>query len=357
MKFSTSRQLIKNTNDFLNIRQYSLFYKIFNHCGIFYGWGRKRSGQKAVELAQKFGTSYVLLEDGFIRSLGLGVDGSPSFSIVEDDVGIYYDATASSKLENILNIHDFSADDALMETACKAMALIREYRISKYNNAPDVPEGYFGNCVILGRAPGIHREEGLDSRLRGNDEIHGNDERVSGMTKRVLIVAQTAADASLKYGLAEQFTTEEMIDAAITENPGVEIWLKIHPDVLSGKKRSDIDIELARQKCKIIEENFNPISFMEHVDIVYTKTSQMGFEALIMGKQCVCFGMPFYAGWGITDDRVACERRKRKLSVEEVFAAAYILYTRYYNPYQKKPSDIIDTIDEIIKQRKDNYTY
>jgi capsular polysaccharide export protein len=78
----------------------------------------------------------------------------------------------------------------------------------------------------------------------------------------------------------------------------------------------------------------------------------MGFEAILVGKKCVCFGMPFYAGWGVTDDRVRCDRRKKKLGTEEIFAGAYILYTRYYNPYQKRPSDIFDTIDEIIKQKK-----
>lgn len=70
-----------------------------------------------------------------------------------------------------------------------------------------------------------------------------------------------------------------------------------------------------------------------------------------MGKECVCFGIPFYAGWGITDDRVICERRVKQRSVEEVFAAAYILYTHYTNPYQNRPSDIVDTIHEIVKQR------
>ena len=204
-----------------------------------------------------------------------------------------------------------------MDTAREAMGLIREHRISKYNNAPDIPEGYF-----------------------------------AGNSRRVLIVAQTAGDASLHYGMGERFTTNEMIDAAITENQDAEIWLKIHPDVFSGKKRSDIDIDAARKKCRIIEENLNPISLLEHFNTVYTKTSQMGFEALITGKKCVCFGMPFYAGWGITDDRVSCKRRTRRLSVEEVFAASYILYTRYHNPYTNRSSDIIDTIHEIMRQRK-----
>ena len=80
----------------------------------------------------------------------------------------------------------------------------------------------------------------------------------------------------------------------------------------------------------------------------------MGFEALLVGCECVCFGMPFYAGWGITDDRLTCDRRKRKLSVEEVFAGAYILYTRYVNPYSKKEIDIIETIETIAEMKEQN---
>jgi capsular polysaccharide export protein len=317
LNYSPSRQLIENTQPFFEIKYYSAADRLLNRCGTFYGWGRKRSGQKAMELSRKCGTPFVLLEDGFIRSVGLGVDGSPAFSIVEDDVGIYYDATAPSRLENLLNSYDFAADEALMAKARKAMELMRKHRVSKYNHAPDIGPAAFSS-----------------------DE------------KRVLVVAQTAGDASLRYGLAERFTTDEMIDAAIAENPGAQVYLKVHPDVLSGKKRSDIDVGAAREKCTVIEEDVNPVSLLEHFDKVYTKTSQMGFEALLLGKACVCFGMPFYAGWGVTDDRVGCERRKRRLGVEEIFAAAYILYARYYNPYTKQESDIIDTIGEIVKRRQ-----
>jgi capsular polysaccharide export protein len=143
-----------------------------------------------------------------------------------------------------------------------------------------------------------------------------------------------------------------MINAAIEENKESDIYLKIHPDVLSGKKKSDIDIQTIDKRCQIITENVNPLSLLKNFHTVYTKTSQMGFEALLVGCKCVCFGMPFYAGWGITDDRVSCKRRKRKLSIEEVFAASYILYTKYYNPYTKKKSDIIDTIKTIVRFRE-----
>jgi len=315
--YSTSKQLIKNTQNFCDIEYYSFSDKILKKDGIFFGWGRKKSGQKAIELAKKHNTSFVLLEDGFIRSLDLGIDGSPSFSLVEDDVGIYYNATTPSKLENFLNSYDFSSDGVLMQKATEAISLIKKYKISKYN----------------------HASLSLPSYLQTT-------------TKKVLIIAQTAGDASLKYGLAEQFSSQQMIQSAIEENKGCEIYLKVHPDVLAGKKRSNIDIVLAKKHCKIITEDINPIVLLEAFTKVYTQTSQMGFEALLLDKEVVCFGMPFYAGWGLTDDRISIDRRKRKLSVKEIFAAAYLLYTRYYNPYENRACDIVEAIETIAKRRR-----
>ena len=283
----------------------------------FKGWGRKKTGRFASWCHEKFGGSLLLLEDGFIRSVGLGVDGSPSFSIVEDDIGIYYDATAPSRLESLLNTYDFNSDTALMEVSKRAMALMVRQNISKYNNSKNVPQDYFQN----------------DTR------------------KKVLVIAQTAGDASLKYGMLDAYTTDDMIDAAISENPQAKVYIKIHPDVLGGKKESDVDIKALKQRCIIIEENFNPVSLLKHFDKVYTKTSQMGFEALLCGCECVCFGMPFYAGWSLTTDKSVCTRRQRSLSVEEVFAAAYILYTRYVDPDSKKEIDIFKTIKRIDEMR------
>jgi len=286
------------------------------------GWGRKRTGRFALWCHSLFNGKVTLLEDGFIRSIGLGVDDSPSFSIVEDDVGIYYDATKPSRLENLLNTYDFTDDVELMETAREAIALIKKRQISKYNSA-----------------------EGLNGELREKYKLL--DAR-----RRVLVVAQTAGDASLKYGLTDTFSTDAMIEAALQENPDAEVYVKIHPDVLSGKKASDIDMEAVKAQCTIIDDNVNPLALQEAFDTVYTKTSQMGFEALLLGKKCVCFGMPFYAGWGVSDDRVSCARRTRSLDVDAIFAAAYILYTRYFNPYTQKPSDIIDTITAIATYRE-----
>lgn len=323
-RVSHSKHIVRTNKNFMTIEHYSIIDRLLARKGVFCGWGRKLSGLKAVKLAKKKKGSFVLLEDGFIRSVGLGVDNSPRFSVVEDDIGIYYDATTPSRLENILNSYDFLADKALMSKAREAISLIKKYNISKYNNIPNVD-------------PKLCDKYGL---------LDSSDSR-----KNILIIAQTEGDSSLRYGLANKFTTNDMIESAILENPRAKIYLKIHPNVFSGKKKSDIDINNINSKVIIISENINSISLLKYFAKVYTKTSGMGFEALLVGCECVCFGMPFYAGWGVTDDRITCDRRKRKLSVEEIFAASYILYTRYYNPYSKKESDIIDTIKTINKYK------
>ncbi|EOF7511635.1 capsular polysaccharide biosynthesis protein [Campylobacter jejuni] len=311
--YSISKKLIANVRNFYTISLYKKNLKIKKD-DLFFGWGRKKSGLKAMNLAKKYKAKFILLEDGFIRSLNLGVENSPSFSMVKDDIGIYYDATMPSKLENLLNTCEFK-DEEIKQTK-KAIELIKKYKISKYNNNLDIPDNYFQK-----------------------DE------------KRVLIITQTANDASLEFGLAKDFKTLDMIKDAIKENPKSTIYIKIHPDVLSGKKQSDLDLNSLPKECILITENFNPIALLEFFDKVYTKTSGMGFEALMQECECICYGMPFYAGWGLTKDKLECKRRMQKRSLEEVFYAAYILYAEYFNPYLNQKSNIFDIIQTLAKYK------
>ncbi|EAK9944557.1 capsular polysaccharide biosynthesis protein [Campylobacter lari] len=315
MKFyTTSKRLKENVKNFYKI---TLYYtcKIIIKEDVFVGWGRKKSGLKAIELAKKYNARFLLLEDGFLRSLNLGIENSPSFSIIKDDVGIYYDAMTPSKLENILNTYEFSTEE--LEQAKKAIELIKKEKLSKYNNNLCVPKELFST----------------------NEE-------------RVLIITQVANDASLKFGLADSFSTQDIINDAIKENPNAKIYIKIHPDVLSGKKQSDFNAQDLPSNCVVIKENYNPIELLSHFKKVYTKTSGMGFEALMLGRECVCYGMPFYAGWGLMQDKQVCKRRLKKRGLEEVFYATYILYSEYFNPYLNQKSDIFDTIHTLAKYKK-----
>ncbi|WP_279144064.1 capsular polysaccharide biosynthesis protein [Helicobacter pullorum] len=368
----------------------------------FKGWGRKRTGRFAKFCHQFFGGDLTLLEDGFIRSFGLGCEGSPSFSLVQDRIGIYYDSTTPSELENLLNTYDFHANPALLETAKEAINLITTRHISKYNHAPEVPLDYFtatdstkptdfidssknsatlsdlknspyfeispnstakkSSKNTLKTAPHLQKSSPLidsivQSQTNQNSTINPSPSNSTPQKatqqnpKRILIISQTKGDCSLTYGSTGKFTTTQIIQDALAENPDSEIYLKIHPDVLSGRKESDFNPSEIPPQIKLITEDFNPISLLKHFHKVYTKTSQMGFEALLVGCECVCYGMPFYAGWGLTIDKQTCPRRKRKLKLEEVFAVSYILYSHYYNPFYQRKSDILDTLQTLIRYK------
>jgi capsular polysaccharide export protein len=68
------------------------------------------------------------------------------------------------------------------------------------------------------------------------------------------------------------------------------------------------------------------------VDEVHTLTSLTGFEALLRGVSVTTYGLPFYAGWGLSIDQLHCERRSRRLTLDELVAATLILYPRYIDP-------------------------
>jgi capsular polysaccharide export protein len=296
---------------------------ISHPAAIHIGWGQKASGQRAWMRAMRRGQSFWLLEDGFLRSIGLGVNGDVGYSIVVDDLGIYYDATRPSRLEALICTIRMTPD--LTEQANRALSLVRRYRLSKYNHAP----------------------------------AYSLPERQGRYKSRVLVIDQTFGDVSVRLGGGRPETFSAMFAAALNENPDAEIIVKTHPDVLTGKKSGYLKQELAGDRVKVLAEDICPLSLLEQVDKVYTVTSQMGFEALIAEKPVVCFGQPWYAGWGLTDDRhpdmdALRDRRGEQRSLEELFAAAYLQYARYINPLTGAAGGIFDVIAWLARNKTFN---
>ncbi|MBE0501921.1 MAG: capsular polysaccharide biosynthesis protein [Desulfuromonadales bacterium] len=281
------------------------------------GWGHKSTATRGRALAKREALPYLALEDGFLRSIAPGVTGASPLSVVVDDIGIYYDATSPSRLERMLEIEGWETD-ALLDRARRAIDWIVRERLSKYNHAP----------LLKGPLPGDRRE-------------------------KVLVIDQTLGDASVTLGMADAETFKQMLAAALEENPEADIIVKTHPDVLAGKKRGYLTcIENSPSRIHLLAKEVNPLSLIEKVGRVYTVTSQMGFEALLLGKPVVCFGVPFYAGWGLTHDRQTVDRRTRRRTLEELFAATYILYPRYLNPYTHKAGTIEDVLNYLTLQSR-----
>lgn len=293
------------------------------------GWGHKPTTQKAKQLAKKHHLPYVALEDGFLRSIGLGVDGYPPYSLVYDDVGIYYDTSQPSRLEQlILTNHTLSTEQ--LTDAQHAMQLLMEYQLSKYNHAPqNLP-----TALIKERA---------------------NAQSI------VLVIDQTFGDMAVQYGSADGSHFQQMLDSAIKENPDSLIWVKTHPDVLTGKKMGYLtQLTSPAHRIRFIAEDINPIVLLKAVDKVYCVTSQMGFEALLLNKPVTTFGVPWYAGWGLTDDRhpyvaeLQNTLRRQPRELVQLFAAAYMNYARYIHPLTGQAGSIFDVMDYLKQIRSIN---
>lgn len=263
------------------------------------GWGRKATSEDAAELAEASGKPYISLEDGPLRSVRPG-NSEDTCSFMIDRTGVHYDVSGPSDLERLIERHASEpVQPAVIERARRGMALLRQLKLSKYNDG-------------LQLSP---VEMGLDPSAR----------------RRVLVIDQTRGDGSIIYGAAHGGTFRQMVMAAIRDNPGAEIVVKTHPEVVAGRKRGYFD-DFVHPRVTVIDFPVNPWSLLAAVDHVYVVTSQLGFEALMAGKRVTCFGAPFYAGWGLTEDRIAIPRRVARPTIEQIFAATYFDYTRYVDP-------------------------
>ncbi|WP_110687773.1 hypothetical protein [Salinicola aestuarinus] len=257
------------------------------------------------------------VEDGFIRSVELGSKHTPPLSLNFDSKTPYFDATKESDLECILSSYDFESDAELMARAEKNIQNILTLGISKYNNG----------------------------RRKSPEDIYPT----KGGKKRILVIGQVEDDASIIYGCSENYNNNDLVKLAAYENPEADIYYKPHPDVLHNRREMLSNPNEVKNICELITDNIAIADVLSSVDHVYTITSQVGFEALLRGIKVTTLGCPFYAGWGLTDDRQKNKRRTRKLTVEQVFAASYILYPQYFDPIHKKYTTLEKTVEYIQK--------
>lgn len=277
-------------------------------------WGKK-DFQEIADFADENNINISIVEDGFIRSVGLGSDLTQPYSLVVDNYGVYFDPKQPSLLENILKSYDFKSDKMLVERAKLLVEMIIENKISKYN-------------------------ADADKKLSFNT------------TKRVVLVpGQVEDDASIQFG-ADGMTNLELLKNVRFENNDAYIVFKPHPDVLSGNRIGNIIDNEALKYCDEILMNVSMASVLEVVDEVHTMTSLVGFESLLYGKKVVTYGLPFYAGWGLSEDKKECKRRDRKLTLYELIAGTLLLYPRYIHPETKEFCEVEILIAELQKKRE-----
>ncbi|MEM7238149.1 MAG: capsular polysaccharide biosynthesis protein, partial [Pseudomonadota bacterium] len=266
-------------------------------------WASKASDD-VLDKARHAGVVAAKVEDGFIRSSGLGAALVAPASLVFDDLGIYYDPTRQSRLEVLIaEASAFPEGDERLQRAAELRESIVQLGLTKYN---------------VGRKTSLKAPAG---------------QRV------ILVPGQVEDDASVRLGAPGISTNLDLLRAAREANPDAWIVYKPHPDVEAGLRSGSVPEEDQRALSNEVAPTASAADLIRQADEIWTMTSLMGFEGLMRGKQVTCLGIPFYAGWGLTQDQVSCERRQHTPGLDALVWACLIAYPRYVDPVTRLPCE------------------
>ena len=268
--------------------------------------------------AHRRGVELVRIEDGFVRSVGLGSNLVPPSSIVVDRRGIHFDPVAPSDLEHFLATAEFS--EALQQRARVLRNRMVSAGIGKYGTGAGVS--------LPPRQPG---------------------------RRLVLVPAQVEDDMSVLAGGGGLSSNLELLRRVRALEPDADIWFRPHPDVEAGHRTGAVPRDKVLQYADRIVSGGSMAALLDSVDAVHVLTSLTGFEALLRRREVICHGTPFYAGWGLTRDLGDIPtRRGRKLELDQLVAGVLILYPRYLDPVTGLPCPPEVLVDRIAGLRATN---
>lgn len=272
-------------------------------------WGRSPTAWRGETLAARRGLPLIRVEDAFLRSIHPGrAKGEPAIGFLFDPVGVHFDSSRPSRMEEILaNLELYNSN--ILNEASQLTNCILEADLSKYNNS--------------------------DSALPIPDPGF------------VLIVDQTAGDASIRHSGASADTFRTMLAAALRDHPDQRIVIRTHPETALGLRPGHFGPQDASPRVTLLTDPVSPHRLLKAAAEVYTVSSQMGFEAILHGHRPRVFGQPFYAGWGLTRDDQPIPRRTRTLTRDELFAGAMLIAPAWYDPCRDRLCGLQDVIHQL----------
>ena len=274
-------------------------------------WGQSPYAARGKRAAQARGAPLWRIEDAFLRSLHPGRAGGPPLGLLIDrQGGVHFDATRPSDLETILARAPLD-DTALLDRARAGMARMAAAHLSKYTgHDPDLPTP----------PPGY-----------------------------VLVIDQTRGDAAVRASGGSVGVFRDMLAQARAEHPGRRVVIKSHPETAQGLRPGHFDANDTGDGITVLSAPVSPQALLDGACAVYTLSSQMGFDAILAGHRPQVFGTPFYAGWGLTEDRsaMALPRRGRSLTRAQLFAGAMILAATWYDPFHDRLASFEAALDAL----------
>tara|TARA_B100001093_G_scaffold510011_1_gene575080 strand:- start:5611 stop:7518 length:1908 start_codon:yes stop_codon:yes gene_type:complete len=288
-------------------------------------WGKSKKHEKK-DCSEK---NLTFVEDGFVRSVGLGADLYSPLSLLFDDKGIHYDFSSGNNLEDLLQNMVLNNNQIIRSK--NLIEKLKKFKISKYN-------------------------------LKSKNKIFFDGESLN--REKILVLGQVETDNSIIYGVPNKSmdrTNYSLVKQCKIDYPNGYIIYKQHPDLEFRLRSKGPEEDSIKYLADVVTSNVEINDLFNIVDRVVVFTSLGGFEALIRGLPVTTYGFPFYSGWGLTDDQFVntnyVNRRQRKLSLEELVYISLIEYPFYFSLKYNCLTEIENIIAELPFYKKNNKSF
>ena len=270
-------------------------------------WGCKYDYKDSLSIAIK-----EEVEDGFLRSVGLGVEKVMPMSLIVDGSSIHFDRNRVSTIKAMAYRRQQLGEELLRRSE-RCIAFIKNYDIDKYN---------------ISRSPSL-------IELSKSEEY-------------VLVLGQVDSDASIRYACEVPITSNQLVYLAKMRHPFSKIIYRPHPEVVRELQTDQESFKNLKRIC-ILDDSGSSLTELlraDEIKKVYTISSLSGMESLFYNKEVYVYGSPFYSGWGLTNDFNTPFIKSVKLS--ELFYYSYIDYPIYICPFTNDRITVEETLIIIV---------
>lgn len=294
--YTTSKGLIGYAIGDKTICEYDQDKTKLSQADLVVGFGLRGSATKAKKVSETSKAALALAEYGLISGIATPSKTPFKFSLMLDDIGIYFDTTKPSRTLRLLEEDSHLNGSDTCERVRAFIDYVFEHNIVKYNSAPYL-------------------------ELDASQDKH-----------KILVIDQTKEDLAIMLGGCDRYSFKDMLEHALAQEK-CEIYLKLHPETVEGSKEANFKLDAlnAYSNLHIIRQNCNNMHLVKQMDEIYVMTSGAGLEGLMAGKKVRCFGQPFYSGWGITEDMHPISRCRTR-SLEEIVESVFFRQTLWFDP-------------------------
>ncbi|WP_420604666.1 hypothetical protein [Methylobacterium sp.] len=263
----------------------------------------------------------IYIEKGFIGFYGYDDISAPPLSVFVDDMGPLNGHQNINRLHSILN-SDYELTSSETDLVKQFIKVIVSNKFSSDLGAIQLDLNHLRT-----------RDRGILLVYKGEstDTEESRSTRFEHFLEMVYNACRNEKDADILISFSPGVTDDASTDTVYSS---IKWLLRLQDNI------------------KIVPHRTNSYSMFEVADEVWTLSSIIGFEALLADKVVRCFSPTFYSGRSLTIDEPVLPHHPTERTVYEIFYAAYVMQSRYFNPSTGKKCSLPDFLDYLVDLRE-----